>query len=539
MKQATTVLILLMLLVFQLACPSARLRAAQTDDGRISLDFRDVELTELIETMAELTGRNFVYDEKVRGKATIISPAGMSLEDAYQLFLTVLNVKGYTVVPSGKVHKVIPIKDAAQDTLPVVGAGQKTDAYVTRMVKLTYADAGELVSVLAPLLPKTGNLAAYAPTNTLVITDSGSNIDKLVRIVRNLDVPSGPDQFEIFTLKNADAQEVAAVVNGMLGNSRGAASRRARAGKNVQVTGSQDTNRAIGFKHSNSLIVMAGREEMELVRSLVARLDAEPRQERSNINVYYLENADAESLAKTLNEILTGIRATASGQAAKPGAKAPATRGPVSITADKPTNALLVNASPEDYALLKGIISQLDVRRKQVFVEALILELSMDATREIGTALQGAVEINGHSAILGTGNLNTGSVGLSSLAPNASVGNGQLPSLLTQTVSGLLLGGLFSPVTTTGPDGSTITIPAFSALIQLSQKSTDVNILSAPRLLTSDNEEAEIIVGSNVPVITSRLTDTGGTGLAQSVAVERQDVALTLRFTPQITEGDL
>ncbi len=149
------------------------------------------------------------------------------------------------------------------------------------------------------------------------------------------------------------------------------------------------------------------------------------------------------------------------------------------------------------------------------------------------------MEINGHSAVIGTGNLNTGSTGISSLAPNTSVGNGQLPSLLTQTVSGLLLGGLFSPITTTGPDGSTITIPAFSALIQLSQKSTDVNILSAPRLLTSDNEEAEIIVGSNVPVITSRLTDTGGTGLAQSVAVERQDVALTLRFTPQITEGDL
>ncbi|TYO97565.1 general secretion pathway protein D [Geothermobacter ehrlichii] len=518
--------------------PTPAAAAVADSEESISLDFRDVELTELIETMAELTGRNFIYDETVRGKVTIISPGGMSLDEAYQLFLTVLNVKGYTVVPSGKANKIVQIKNAARDNLPVVGAGDRSAAYVTRMVRLTYGNATELAGLLASLIPKTGSIVAYAPSNTLVITDSGSNIDRLVKIIEVLDVPSGPDQMEIFTLRHADAEEVARVVNSVLGGT-GAVSRRARAGQNIKVAGQTGGGRAIGFKRTNSLIVLADRERMEMVRGLIARLDAEPLQERSNINVYYLENADAETLAKTLNEILTGMRATATSTPAKPGQKAPATRGPVSITADKPTNALLINASPEDYALLKGIIRQLDVRRKQVFVEALILELSMDATREVGVALQGAVDIHGHSAVFGTSNLNSTSTGLTSLAPDPNVGNGQLPSLLSQTINGLLLGGLFSPITTKGPDGSLITIPAFSALIQLSEKTSDVNILSAPRLLTSDNEEAEIIVGSNVPVITSRLTDTGGTGLAQSVAVERQDVALTLRFTPQITEGDL
>jgi general secretion pathway protein D len=160
----------------------------------------------------------------------------------------------------------------------------------------------------------------------------------------------------------------------------------------------------------------------------------------------------------------------------------------------------------------------------------------MDATQRLGASLQGAVGIGDDSLVFGTSNLNSGPAGLTSLipAPGSTV-----PSLLGQSIDGILLGGLFNPITVPGPDGQDITIPALSALIDVSRRDADVNILSAPRLLTSDNEEAEIIVGSNVPIITSRLTDTGGTGLAQSVSVERKDVALTLRFTPQITEGNL
>jgi len=532
-------LLLLGAILFLVPAPPT---TAATDDAKesISLDFKNVELTELIETMAELTGRNFIYDETVRGKVTIISPDGMSLDEAYQLFLSVLEVKGYTVVPTGKVNKIVPTKEAVRHNLPVIDNGTQGEAFVTRLVRLTYANASELAGgVLAPLLPKTSNIVAYAPSNTLIITDSAANIDRLVQIIRSLDVPRGPLRMKIFTLRNADADEVARIINTLIAGQGGATNRRVRGASNVQLAGGARNNRVIGYKRTNSLVALADKETMAMIGNMVAQFDTEPRQERSHINVYYLENADAETLAKTLNEILTGIRASNTAAPTKPGQKAPATRGPVSITADKPTNALLINASPEDYAILKEIIRRLDVRRKQVFVEALILELSMDATEEVGVALQGAASVNNHSVVLGTGNLNTTSTQFGSLVPNPNVGNGQLPSLLTQTISGLLLGGLFSPITTTGPDGSQITIPAFSALIQLSEKSSDINILSAPRLLTSDNEEAEIIVGSNVPIITNRLTDTGGTSLAQSVAVERQDVALTLRFTPQITEGDL
>jgi general secretion pathway protein D len=208
----------------------------------------------------------------------------------------------------------------------------------------------------------------------------------------------------------------------------------------------------------------------------------------------------------------------------------------VSITADKPTNSLIINSNPEDYEIIQQIVRQLDVKRKQVFVEALILELSMDATQRLGASLQGAVGIGDDSLVFGTSNLNSGPAGLTSLVPAAG---STVPSLLGQSIDGILLGGLFNPITVPGPDGQDITIPALSALIDVSRRDADVNILSAPRLLTSDNEEAEIIVGSNVPIITSRLTDTGAVGLAQSVSIERKDVALTLRFTPQITEGNL
>ncbi len=300
----------------------------------------------------------------------------------------------------------------------------------------------------------------------------------------------------------------------------------------------QDAEKIIPFAPTNVLVVRGSTDEIETIKSIVAKLDQKPSQNRAGIHVYYLENADAETLAKTMNEILTGIKT----QAAAPGAPAAARGAPkvqaqtmegVSITADKPTNSLVINSTPEEYETVKGIIKQLDIKRKQVYVEALILELSMDATKKLGTSLQAAAEAGSDGAVFTRSGLNTDNLTVDPTNPLASA------------INGILLGGLFNPITINGPDGTPITVPALSVLIDLSKTNTDVNILSAPRLLTSDNEEAEIVVGSNVPIITSRLTNAVGTatadntGLATSVAVERKDVALTLRFTPQITEGDL
>ena len=509
----------------------------QSDKGQVTLDFRDVELTDLIQTISELTGKNFLYDDKVKGKVTIVSPDSMTLDEAYQLFLSVLHVKGYTIVPSGKVIKILPLKGARSENLPTVvdGYRQSSEQFITRLVRLKHLDAATIArSVLAPLVPAAGNVLAYPPTNTLIITDSSANINRLLRIVRELDLPGSANVLEVIPLQNADAEEIARICTEII--TQPSATRASRVRKEGAPAAQVVVSKVIAYKRTNSLIVMTNPEDMALLKGLVSRMDLEPDSKRSNLNLYYLENAEAEILASTLNEILTGIKTQVRTAGKTRVNQSPLASGAVTITADKPTNSLIINAVPEDYATLQEIIKKLDIKRKQVYVEALIMELSMDATQRLGVSLQGAVTINGHSVILGGSNQNTGPIGLGDALDG---GEGGLPSLLTRAVDGLLAGGFFNPITFEGPDGNDITMPSLSVLIDISQSDSDINILSAPRLLTSDNEEAEIIVGANVPIITSRLTDTGSTGLAQSVSVERQDVALVLRFTPQVTAGNL
>jgi general secretion pathway protein D len=509
-------------------------------EGRVTLDFNNVELPDLIQTISELTGENFLYDETVRGKVTIVSPESMTLDEAYQLFLTVLNVKGYTVVPSGNINKIVTLKNAKESSLPTVfnGRAGTTEQVITRVFRLKHLDAAMVApTVLVPLMPSTANVAAYAPSNSLIITDTGANIARLAKIINELDQPDAASGIEIISLKNSSAEELAKILNDVMSQSAAAAapSRRQRAA--AATAGNEPVTKIVPYPAGRALIVMAGEEDMSIVKGLIAQLDQEFGGNRSNINLYYLENADAVTLATTLNEILTGIKAEAKAAPKEGQPAGPLTTAPVTITADKPTNSLIINASPDDFRTIEEIIAKLDIKRKQVYVEALILELSMDATQRLGTSLQGAVNLGNDSLIIGSSNQNTGPIGIGSAL---STGDSGVPDLLTAAVDGLLAGGFFNPISVTGPNGQKITVPSLSVLIDVSQTDSDVNLLSAPRLLTSDNEEAEIIVGANVPIITGRLTDTGSSdGLAQSVSVERQDVALILRFTPQITEGDL
>jgi general secretion pathway protein D len=531
----------LVLLLGLLLGPAFAVAAQTADDSRdsqVSLDFNNIELADLVQTISEMTGRNFVYDDTLKGTATIISPETMTLDEAYHLFLTVLNVKGFTVVPSGKVYKIVRTREASENNLPLVtgGLGRAGEQFVTRTVRLRYADAESLAgNVLKPLVPKTSNIAVYAPANTLIISDSASNIRRLLKIIAELDNRNPLDRLEIIPLQYANADEIAEICGDVISRSGGGSgggskgTRTARAG-----TGSRETSRILPYSRTNSLVVIATEEDLQMLRPLIARLDRLPSRDRAHINVYYLENADAETLAKTLKEIVTdGKQSSGAG-----GTGTPLSGRGVSITADKPTNALIINATPEDFELLKNIVAQLDIKRKQVYVEALIMELSMSATKALGASLQGAIATGSDSALYLSTNLNGGSTSLSDFA--SSDDDGGMASILGKAVNGILLGGFFSPISVTGADGSTISVPALSALIELSKTDSELNILSAPRLLTSDNEEAEIVVGSNVPIITERLTDsTSSDSLAQSVTVERKDVALTLRFTPQITEGDL
>jgi general secretion pathway protein D len=516
----------------QTPTPAKKGATTAKKSASVTLDFKDVELTDLIQTISEMTGKNFVYDDTVKGKVTIISPRGMSLDEAYQVFLSVLSVKGFTVVPAGKMNKIVRTQEAKENTIPTGSdaAASGAQQIVTRLVPLQNIDAATFATtVLTPLIPKSGSVVAYAPSNTLIITDSMANIERLLKIIAELDVPGTSSNLDVIFLENATAEEIAQIGTQVLAQA-GAVPRTGRGAARPPTA----TGKVLAYPRANAVIVMAEAEEMETIRSLVKSLDRKESAGRSNINVYYLENADAESLAKTLNEIISGVR-----KQVRPAGQAAGPNEPANITADKATNALIINAIPEDYDALKAIVKQLDIRRKQVFVEALILELSMDATQRLGASLAGILPVGNEG--VGFGIMNQVSPGIGALASST----GGVPSVLTQSVEGILAGGFFNLVNITAPDGTIMRVPALSALINLSKTDTDINILSAPRLLTSDNEEAQIIVGSNVPIITSRLTNAVGastgssSGLATSVQVERKDVALTLRFTPQVTEGNL
>ena len=515
------------LLVFLLLAPSA-LAAKATKNGEaveITLDFQDVELVDLINTISELTGKNFVYDETVRGKVNIISPRPVSSDEAFQLFTTVLNVKGFTIVPSGGINKIVPIRNAKEENLPISDGRGLGEQYITRLIDLKNLDALIVVeTILRPLVSKTSYVVAYAPTNSVIITDSAANIDRLVTLLDNLDRTLAGDLLEIVPLQFADAESTADLVMQVIEGSAPATTisrRRAPTATSRKKT----LGDVIPYPRTNKLMLVGDKDFIAQAKSIIAQLDEKADLNRSGMQVYYLENAEAEGLATILNQILTGVSQEKPKDPAAPTAKP---FGKVTVTADKSTNSLIINASTEDYIGIKDLIAQLDIKRKQVFVEALILELSMDALLELGTSLQGAVAPGSENVVFGTNNQNAG--GSPTLAPIPGI-----DSALATAVNGILLGGFFNQITTT-INGETVTIPALSALIKLSQSDQDINVLSAPRLLTSDNEEAEIVVGSNVPIITSKSKDNDGT---QINSVERKDVALTLRFTPQITEGNL
>ncbi len=487
----------------------------------VTLDFQNVELIDMIGTISELTGKNFVYDESVRGKVSIVSPKPVSVDEAYRLFSTVLRVKGFTIVPSGKVNKIVSVRSAKEENLPISSGKNLGEQFITRLIELKNLDATVVAdTILRPLMPKTSHVVAYGPTNTVVITDSAANIRRLAQILASLDRSWSGEKMEIVPLQFSEAEETAKLVMQIL-EGGAAPVRGAKPGANLR---KKARGQVVPYERTNKLMIMGDAKFILHTKELIAQLDEKADRSRSGVHVYYLEHAEAEGLSETLNRIISGAK---KGQPTKQDKPAGGIFGDVSVTADKPTNALIVNATAEDYENVQGLIKQLDIKRKQVFVEALILELSMDALMDLGTSLQGAIDTGSDSLIFGTSS-NSGDKGL------ATIANG-VPSALTQAVDGILLGGMFNPITTM-VNGTEVTIPAVSALIGLSQTDSDVNVLSAPRLLTSDNEEAEIVVGKNVPIITSKSTDNAGNPIN---SVERQDAALTLRFTPQITEGNL
>ncbi|RCX31662.1 general secretion pathway protein D [Thioalbus denitrificans] len=494
-------LLALLLLLLPLGQPPARAEA-----GGVTLNLVDADIQSFIGTVSELTGRNFVLDPRVKGKVTVVSSHEMDADAVYRVFLSVLQVHGYAAIPGEEVTKIVPVAEGKQIDTPVAsdaapGAG---DEVVTRVVSVQHVSADQLVPLLRPLVPQQGHLAAYAPGNVIIVSDTAGNIGRLVKIIDRIDIESETG-YEVIRLAHAPAAEVIRLLNSL----KTPAGPAEPAGDRLVFAADERTNS----------ILLSGDPASRLrIRTLVTHLDT-PVEESGNTRVVYLHYAKAEELAPLLKSV--------SGSLVKEAGAAPAGppgRSRVSIEADANTNALVITAPQEVLAALQGIIRQLDVRRAQVLVEAVIAEVSTDTAKELGIQwiLDGTPGGEGPVGVINFGGSGSGIVQL-----GASIEAGNVPSL----GDGLALGfGRFN-------SGSL----NFAALIRALSGDAATNILSTPSLVTLDNEEAEIVVGQNVPFLTGSYTsigDSGSTPTNPFQTIERKDVGLTLRIKPQINEGD-
>jgi general secretion pathway protein D len=517
-------------------------------DSQIHLNFRDVEILNVIRLMSELTGKNFLVDDNVRGKVTLIAPEPMSIDEAYQVFLSILEIQGFTVVPQGPVIKVIPSADIKDSPIPTVTDEEGTlrpvgsDAFVTQLISLEFADVNQIRGLVSPLVSKESSLLSYAPTNTLILTETASNIARLKKIIAALDVKAPTKIFRVLPLQHADAGELAGslqtALQGLAERNTGAEvpqpaepaerRRRRRQRSSQSSPSTRDGPTILPDTRTNSLILIATPANMDVATDLIAKLDIPTPSGRGKIHVYYLSHANAEELAQVLTaqapEIAQIQEAQADGPSQRPGRPTTGkTPTEITITADKPTNSLVITAEPETYAIIEDIIEKLDIRRSQVLVEGLIAEVSLDTARDLGVEWRIIEQPNGTQVFASA----TGSDSTGVLAD---------PTGLLST-PGFLVGALRNTIRLNvgGSEQQLLNIPV---LLRAFQGNTNVEVLATPNLLTTDNEEAEIVVGEQRPFLTSvnRVPDAGIINVSNTF--DFRDTGITLRITPQISKGN-
>lgn len=514
-------ILLFIALVFALAALVLSPASAETKKpDKVTFNFVDVELPAITKFISDITKKNFIFDERVKGKITIIAPSKLSVDEAYNLFTSILELKGFTVIPSGvDAYKIIPSSEAKQRGVEIATDRQPVnESYIARLIPLKNISSDDALKFLQPIVSRDGYASAFGPGNLLLVIDSGLNMEKILSIIDSIDQPSLREGPEIIFLKHASADTLAKILNeGM--------SRKLRAGTPTLA----EEGKAVADQRLNAVVLFGDKGMRGSMKALIELIDVPSAEAQGRINVYFLENADATELAKVLDGIIKGVRPQ---QQAAPGA-APVTPfeapGGITITPDKASNSLIIVASPADQVNLLQVIKQLDKRRRQVYVEAMIVEASMDKLRDLGLRWRASATKNGSPIVIG---------GFGTIDQTALLG-------VLQGLQGATLGGLGNflsvPVTTVGSDGTptqtTLQVPGFAALLSLNEFKDAVNVLSTPQILTSDNKEAEILVGANVPFVSQ--TQTGvSTGTSILNSIVRQDVGIILRITPQITEGD-
>ena len=543
------------LLIAALACPLPHAAFAQANDpDRVSLNFANAEITSVIEAIGKISGKNFLIDPRVKGTLNIITNTPVSRELSYQILLSALRLQGFTAVEGGGVTKIVPEADAKTHAVPV-GRGTTVrggDNLVTQVFPMSHESASQMLAVVRPLVSPNNTVTAFPSNNVLVVTDYAENVNRIARIIASVDVPQG--DVTVMQLQHAVAVDLANTLNRLMGEGGGVQG--APGGETLQrVT-------IIPEAHTNSLLVRADNPaRIRAVRQLVASLDRPGA--AGNIQVVYLRNAEAVKVAETLNRALSGsgggvtqvnssstlsdALGSNTGNTSTDGSSFSgdgrntsglgtdtnndygSTGGGGMVQADPVNNALIIVAPDAVYRNLRNVIDQLDRRRAQIYIEALIAEITAERAAEFGIQWQSTNIPDGSSGsgVFGGTNFSTGGNNIIGAMQNPAAVGGGLNLLVGSGTVKIPVGGQMVEVMSLG------------FLARFLESDTRTNILSTPNLVTLDNEPAKIVVGRNLPFVTGQYTNTGGGTTINNPfqTIERKDVGLTLEVRPQVSEG--
>lgn len=468
---------------------------------QVTLNLRDVDIRTLIDTVSKATGINFVVDPRVRGNVTVVSSTPMDRDALYQVFLSVLDVYGYSAVPAGAVVKIVPSINARQ-SLQLHGSGE---ALITRVIRARTVPVAQLLPLLRPLLPPQAVISAYAPGNDLIVTDRAENVERVVKLVQQLDNPAN-GEISIVQLRHASAEQVARTIDALQGGGA----------NNVSLP----LARVVADARTNSLLLAGDPSAQARLRAIIEQLDV-PLPAAGDSQVVFLRYAKAEDLAKLLTDVVKNQQ-----EAQGKGKSAP--QQPVNIQADATNNALIITGPPDRVRDLQELVRQLDVRPKEVLIDAIIAEVSGDLSKQLGAQIAVLPNRGSSEGPAALSDFTNGALPLTTLA-----GGSTAVATALASSPGILLGF--------GSNRSGQT--RYGVLLNALQSNSSTNILSTPSLLTLDNKEAEIVVGQQVPFVTGSYSTTlnqtgGGTVSSPFQTIDRKDVGLTLKVTPQINEGN-
>ncbi len=495
-------------------------------------NFPDVSLTDLTKQMQKLTGLNLIMDKELKGKISIMTPSPITVGDAWKAYMTALEMNGYGLVKTGAYYRIVATRDIRyMPTKIYTGSfAPNTDNYIMKILPLKNINSTEITRSFRPFLTRYGRLIDIKQTNTIIVQDTGANINRLARLIKFIDVPGHEETLQIIPVKHSSAQEIAKLLDQILQRGGG---RGGRVRRNRSTQDKSGISKIIAEPRTNMIIAMANADGGRRLKSLINKLDVQGVSQSSDrIHVYYLNHGDAESLAKTLSSLISGAQAQGrrgrTGSAANRRTSSPISTmanseglfsNEVKVTADKDNNALVVTASSTDYLTLREVIAKLDIPRDQVYVEGLMMETQIAKARGFGVSVVGAY---------GTGN-----------AQKAGFTGGQndgLFNLLTNQITNL--GGLFvgagigKTIDFDAGNGQVLKINSVNALISAIASNTDTNVLATPQILALDNTEAVFEVGESVP---TPETTIGANG-ASTNSIKREKVGLMLKITPQINK---